>query len=348
MISSTALLCCILSLSSPALGLRINSQSKVNLKNDPLKETQEVSESNFFSEELDGVDVNANLYDMQVDDIIRSLGRAPSFVFSEPNPPQLLSQEGPYDPEPAGITFHKTGTYLQMNIHQKIAKALGKQFYYHNTGIPRRQLEPGCRKDTVFVYTGCGHPKYPDVKIPALTDECPNARSVLMVRDPVAQVVSGYLYHKVSFDQMGGWDPKGPEKYANMTLAEGLSYEARRMVPLLNSISECLPKAKARPSILVMGLEEFTEDFDGSLTKMFEHYFSSQFTDSEKLNTAWKQSSKYDNVNKWSEDTKKNYDHVAHKDEVASTLDAFWKLYKSGDPDIKAIVDFRAPLGYTE
>eukprot|EP00928_Gymnodinium_smaydae_P000923 TRINITY_DN1033_c0_g1_i1.p1 TRINITY_DN1033_c0_g1~~TRINITY_DN1033_c0_g1_i1.p1 ORF type:complete len:343 (+),score=78.03 TRINITY_DN1033_c0_g1_i1:78-1106(+) len=167
---------------------------------------------------------------------------------------------------------HKTGTHLLRNFANFTSAFLGEE---------KRCVDDGClkkglctsnfarRSPTSRIYFACS---LTQDKLAGVKSVSPGGRfrAVHSVRDPLAVVVSGYLYHMIPENtDLNGQDPS----IKTMCLNDGIALEARHA--LNGTIPEMVSAVQSPDArVLTVDLDEFTESsqhFDEAARRVFAH-----------------------------------------------------------------------------
>lgn len=243
------------------------------------------------------------------------------------------------------FTHHKTGTRLASGIGQDIGNVLNEKFL--EVGIEGKSWHCLAHSQDVVPGNNHGVVEFANMNIRTFDNmkaECPDFKAVHFVREAGALVVSGYLYHLYSNDTIPG---TGPEILAGKGLKEGLLVEAKAEVQ--NTLQEMLDlhnQVKDDPRVLTVGLEETQRDFDGTMRKILAFMLGD--TDAQDAtNHLVGKAHQYD-IARWSEQEREQSDHIADPATTRATIQALEEMRSKGNPVVKQVFSFDAPLGYKQ
>merc|ERR1712032_1269340 len=126
----------------------------------------------------------------------------------------------------------------------------------------------------------CNPQEYYVTELNALAKD--NWRGVVVIRDPLSMLVSGYAYHMQS-DDCNGCDC---EKMKQVDLMQGLQIQLQCTKNELGIIINTYQIAQESPNMMVVRLEDFMESsnrFDETMKKIYKHLTSDRIDGSEKF-----------------------------------------------------------------
>jgi len=166
---------------------------------------------------------------------------------------------------------HKAGTHLMAELSKLQAKALGvqacrgkscndevKMIGPHRCSFPEDVVVYQCREHSK-------HAKYWREK------GGPNFRGVFIVRDPIAMVVSGYVYD-INYNDMA-WHPDWSMRAKHIT--DGIADEVKFMLEgPLPAMLDMYKYATASQDMMVVRMEEFMQSqssFDSTVSRAYDY-----------------------------------------------------------------------------
>lgn len=242
-------------------------------------------------------------------------------------------------------SHHKSGTELFRNLARYQSLLLGQPACVNNgcarNGGPCTYAYPSTQTDPAHIYFSC----HLFVKqLEALQRFAGNDwRAVHVIRDPVALVISGYIYHMRSGNRdLDGQTPA----IRSMSTSEGLRKEAE--FALAKAIPQMVDAVKweneHHANTLIMRLEDFTrssQDYDASVRSLYDFLAGDVFCP--KWLTMLSQMASKDDLNRPHAAPAGGFNHVAEKDiklEVKAALHSIPKELMA------QLQDARKQLGY--
>lgn len=165
---------------------------------------------------------------------------------------------------------HKTGTFFCHGVGLGLEVVASGQYWIVRKETTVRGMTQATLLRPLFVLEGqIDTKKYMWMK----TARVP-LRFVHLVREPVALVVSGYIYHRTHPRDNGG-TPMLPQRLAIVNTSDGLDLEARaalrRTLPQMASVVNA---TRGDPNVLLLGLEDVAHNFTAAVAAILEHFFS--------------------------------------------------------------------------
>jgi hypothetical protein len=243
-----------------------------------------------------------------------------------------------------GATHHKSGTILLHNLFEHLAKVTGAPFKSDNN------THLSCVKaqgPVILHYQNVIPDNIPEI------ERCYHVtgyRLGYIVRDPVALVVSGYLYHKRSNDCWNAC-PADREAMRNASLAKGLKMQAGAV--LLSTLAEqqgvvdelCKSRERKRKadSTVILKLSDFTENFDHAVSALLGSVAGGLFRGD--LITAAEKAAQVDDISRWSASRREaEKAHVRESSEKDSAIE-LWESHPAElDPEWGQVKDARERL----
>lgn len=270
------------------------------------------------------------ILDYMVQKQIRSLYNLKPKAFA------LADKKVPAETNPERIFFfthHKTGTVLSMWIAHLAAVVLNQS----DSQYGREGTENASVCSDTFVATLAN---LSPGQLATLQAECPNFRAVHVIREAGALVASGYLYHSRNPDVVPG---VRPGFLRDLSLDDGLRAEARaELATTIPEMVQTYALTKDLENVLIVRLESFEENFDGTTRKMFEFLLGASHP---KIDALVESAAEAD-VARWSTTEKQNNDHVADEQEEHEVVEELLKLRTDGDETVRRVYGADVALGF--
>lgn len=200
-----------------------------------------------------------------------------------PPPPPVLGLPQTQAPSHWFIaSHHKTGTYLMFELVAAVANLTQPPMHvFKKFGKPDSELSGGHNYHIAPPWDSTNAiVEYSLIDATAwrlLVDGGRSFKLVHLIRDPLELVISGYWYHRFTGDSQvvpcPGCDGHPSLVYGNLSVERGLEAEAHaELVSTLPEISSTLQLSYDDPRVLTMGLEEFSDDFEGAVTRLWRFW----------------------------------------------------------------------------
>lgn len=219
---------------------------------------------------------------------------------------------------------HKTGTMLLQEIESTWEEVLGQV----------ESVTSRTRHD--FLYSNARRYQCLDVTAFNLLKKS-DYRLVHVIRDPLETVISGYWYHSESYDTQLVPNT-GPQVLKHLSLADGLSHEARSEIQsTLSEMSSVVKATQNNENVLTISLEDFVDDFNGTTALMFDFLFGKDHI------------ARQDMIQKASAcDEVGNHIQSNHINSKENYFKAVQHINQSKDPIWSEVRAFRQELGFFE
>lgn len=258
------------------------------------------------------------------------------------------------------LTHHKTGTNLMQqfcNLTARLVTGERDQCAYCFRVIPPK--DPADRPSCVLNWVPAHGPlkgtfsrftlvsSIDSKEFEFIRKYAPDFRAVHMIRDPVKMAMSAYAYNTFLASPEGErfrWDASA-DFGAARSLAEKLRIEAEKIYPVVEEMKGVDDAAVSDDRVLTLDLESFSEDFDGTARRLFNHMFDEP--PQTQLAQLMANSSKND-VKRWPARKVKNFSNVrASRDVNSMEALSVWKQMRAdGDPEVLKVAQYVELLGY--
>jgi hypothetical protein len=174
---------------------------------------------------------------------------------------------------------HKTGTFLLQNLAHDLEDKtdLGRVSFYQASEICTDEANAdydvgtcSWRQNSInqhAMFWSMERAAYEKLQ----KDSNGSYKLVHAIRDPVSLVVSAYNYHLEHFDT-GIVPNTGPEVLRGFSREEGLIHEAKmEYASTLKVMLHTLEASRNDPNVLIVSLENFAHDFDGTVAAVYQH-----------------------------------------------------------------------------
>lgn len=164
---------------------------------------------------------------------------------------------------------HKTGTFFCHGVGLALQVVTGGHYWIVRKETTVKGMTKAALDRPFFLLEG-----QIDLKKYAWLKTAPvPSRTVHFCREPVALVVSGYIYHRTHPHDNGGTRML-PQRLAIANTTDGLDVEARaalqRTLPQMASVVHATRRDK---SVLLLGLEDVSHNFTAVVTAILDHFF---------------------------------------------------------------------------
>eukprot|EP00931_Biecheleriopsis_adriatica_P103727 TRINITY_DN78523_c0_g1_i1.p1 TRINITY_DN78523_c0_g1~~TRINITY_DN78523_c0_g1_i1.p1 ORF type:complete len:351 (-),score=74.94 TRINITY_DN78523_c0_g1_i1:103-1155(-) len=234
------------------------------------------------------------------------------------------------------FTHHKSGTILARAIGNIMARILG-------TKMDNYGWAPvdgwSCSASYVAIYQNIE-----EKTLKRLQTQCPGFRAVHLVREAAAVTVSAYMYHKNPKDGDDSIPNAGDDMKTllHMSTEKGLLLEAAvqsryTMQDMLNVSNQ----VNGWSNVQRVGLEEFSEDYDGVTRRMFSFLLG---PDHPKINQIVKAAASQD-VARWPQKRLANNAHIADEAMAEHLLEILLGMVGNSS-EVRTLLSYDEPLGY--